>query len=270
MTEAELYRTARALLSPQFSQLLKQELSSGCSFPAARQAALSKMGMTMLLTNPNDILGVEYTKAILTQRSEMAVFPVRREGAYHSGELEPHAPSATAVRRALLSGGGWENAVPAATIPLLQSAALHTLEAGERAVVAKLRSMTDEAFARLPYGSEGLWRRLMKAARTQPDLPSIVEAVKSKRYTRTRIDRMILCAFLDLTDQEMGIVPQQIRVLAFTHRGRAVLRSHPGFRNAGEAVDETEKRLGGLYGLFCTQGIEPPDVEEKRRVFYLK
>ena len=113
----------------------------------------------------------------------------------------------------MLSGGDWEEAVPQSTLPLLQNSRLHTLEAGERAVLAKLRTMADEDFERLPYGSEGLWRKLMKACRSQNDLNSIIEATKSKRYTRTRIDRMILCAFLGLTEADMGVLPPAIRPL---------------------------------------------------------
>ncbi|MGM9604808.1 MAG: nucleotidyltransferase family protein [Faecousia sp.] len=270
MAEAELSRTAEVLLSPQFPELLKKELSSGYSFPAARQAALSQMGVSAQLTTPNDILGVEYTKAILSQHSNMSIFPIFREGSYHSQALDAHAPSATALRKALLSGEDWAYAVPEATVSLLQNAPLHTLEAGERAIIARLRSMTDEEFERLPYGSEGLWRKLMKAARSRSDLSSIIAATKSKRYTRTRIDRMILCAFLGLSEQDLGLVPPQVRVLAFTDRGRSVLRAHSCFCNAGEAVDEAEKRIGSLYGLFCTGGMEAPDAEENRRIFYQK
>lgn len=270
MAEAELYRTAEALLSPRFPELLKEEISSGCSFPPARQQALVRMGITSILSNPNDILGVEYTKAILAQHSALEIFPIFREGAYHADILNPQAPSATALRKALLAAEDWENAVPEATVSLLRTAPLHTLEAGERAILSRLRTMGDEDFERLPYGSEGLWRKLMKACRSMNDLSAIIDSTKSKRYTRTRIDRMILCAFLGLTETDLGTLPSKIRVLAFTDRGRRVLREHDCFCNAGEAVDETETRTGSLYGLFCTRGIEPPDAEKNRRVFYRK
>lgn len=266
LNSQELMQTARALLAPEFPALLKEELASGCSFPAARQKALSRMGIGIDLSNPNDILGVEYTKAILD--TPMTIFPVFRQGDYHSQVLNNQAPSATALREAMLSGGSWEEAVPKGTLPLLRGAWLHTLEAGERAILARLRTMTDEDFEHLPYGSEGLWRKLMKACRSQSDLNSIIDATKSKRYTRTRISRMILCAFLGLTEADMGVLPPAIRVLAFTDRGRAVLRGQSLFRNAGEAADERESQIGSLYGLFCAGETEPPDVEEKRRIFY--
>ena len=268
MTEEMLVQTAQALLSPQFSDLLKEEIASGCSFPIARQQALARMGIDTSLSNPNDILGVEYTKAILSQQSSMTIFPVFRNGDYHSQVLSSQAPSATALRKAMLSEDDWQTAVPEATVPLLQNAVFHTLEAGERAILSKLRTMTDGDFERLPFGSEGLWRKLMKACRSKNDLTAIIEATKSKRYTRTRIDRMILCAFLGLAEEDMGVLPPRIRVLAFNDRGRSILRTHDCFCNAGEAVDETEQRIGSLYGLFAINAVEPPDAETKRRIFY--
>ena len=268
MAEEALYQTAHALLSPEFSLFLKEELAKGCSFPSARQAALSRMGITADLHNPNNILAVEYTKAILSQHSDMAIFPIRREGWYHADALVPQAPSATAVRKALLRGDNWELAVPEPTIPLLKNAPLHSLEAGERAILARLRSMEDSEYEQLPYGSEGLWRKLMKAVLTQNDLSSIIDATKSKRYSRTRIDRMILCAFLGLTQEDFGMLPQKIRVLAFTNRGRTVLRNRDCFLNAGEAVEEAERRMGSLYGLFGIKEADPPNIEEKRRIIY--
>lgn len=268
MTEEMLVQTAQVLLSPQFSDLLKEEIASGCSFPVARQQALARLGIGTSLSNPNDILGVEYAKAILSQHSSMTIFPVFRNGDYHSQVLSSQAPSATALRKAMLSGDDWQTAVPEATVPLLQNAAYHTLAAGERAILSKLRTMTDGDFEHLPYGSEGLWRKLMKACRSKNDLTAIIEATKSKRYTRTRIDRMILCAFLGLTEENMGVLPSRIRVLAFNDRGRSILRTHDCFCNAGEAVDETEQRIGSLYGLFAITEVEPPDTEIKRRIFY--
>ena len=270
MEQDDLMQAARALCSPAFPPLLREALSDGCSFPAARQRALQQMGIAQSLSNPNDILGVEYVRAMLTLKSSMEPFPIHRTGDYHAADTVPDAPSATAVRGQLLSGGAWHACVPPCTAALLESAPLHTLQAGERAIVAKLRTMTEDEFAQLPYGSEGLWRKLMKACRTCPDLSSIIDATKSKRYTRTRIDRMILCASLGLTEADIGTVPDTIRVLAFTDRGRAVLRTHPEFRNAGEDVTPEEIRLGSLYGLFCLSGIEPPNAEKKRRVFCLK
>ena len=268
MDKEALLQTAQALCAPEFPPLLRQALSTGCSFPVARGRALTQMGIAWDVSSPNNILGIEYTKAMLQQGSAMEPMPIFRAGSYHDTALCTDAPSATAVRQQMISGGSWEAAVPPQAAALFQNATPHTLEAGERAILARLRTMTEAEFEALPYGSEGLWRKLMKAAGRYATLSEIVDAVKSKRYTRTRIDRMILCAFLGLTREQMGVVPPTVRVLGFSSQGRQILRAHPEFRNAGEDVSPEELRLGSLYGLFSTQTPDAPDAEAKRRIFY--
>lgn len=268
MDREALLQTAQALCAPEFPLLLRQALSTGCSFPVARGRALTQMGIAWDVSSPNNILGIEYTKAMLQQGSAMEPLPIFRAGSYHDTALCTDAPSATAVRQQMVSGGSWEAAVPPQAAALFQNATPHTLEAGERAILARLRTMTEAEFEALPYGSEGLWRKLMKAAGRYATLSEIVDAVKSKRYTRTRIDRMILCAFLGLTREQMGVVPSAVRVLGFSSQGRLILRAHPEFRNVGEDVSPEELRLGSLYGLFSTQAPDAPDVEAKRRIFY--
>ena len=273
-----LLRTAEALLGPEFPPILRRELDRGLSFPAARQAALEEMGLSgELLTRPNDILAVEYCKAILSQGYAMTPFPIRREGSYHAQTVDSVNPSATAVRGLMLSSHDWKSCIPRQAQALFDGAPLHTLAAGERAVLAKLRTMTEGEFEALPYGSEGLWRKLMHACRTESTLEGILTAAKSKRYARTRLDRMVLCAFLGITGDMLAAEAPYARVLAFNDRGRELLngvKKSGYFRNPGERMDfpywELEQRCGRLYGLFCTGEPEPPGIEEERRVRYLR
>jgi predicted nucleotidyltransferase len=270
--------TARALLSPEFPPLLRAELETGKSFPAARAAALERMGLSPeLLNQPNDILAVEYCKAILAQNCSMEPLPIHREGSYHAAIADQDNPSATAVRNLMLRKENWRFCVSRSTRSLLENAPLHTLEAGERAILARLRTMTDEEFEALPYGSEGLWRKLMHASREYATLVEILTATKSKRYTRTRLDRMVMCAFLGITRDMLEVPAPYTRVLALNDTGRTVLkeaRKQGTFLNAGEAADHPyralEKRCGDLYGLFATDGIGSPGAEERCRIFYRK
>ena len=271
-----LIHTAKALLSGDFPPLLRRELDTGKSFPAARQAALAQMGLSaQVLSQPNDILAVEYCKAILTQDSPMEPFPIHRAGSYHAEDVDMENPSATAVRSRMLAAQDWKSCIPQPAQAIFADAPMHTLAAGERAVLAKLRTMTDAEFEALPYGSEGLWRKFLHACRTEATLEAIIAATKSKRYTRTRIDRMVMCAFLGITKETLEAEVPYTRVLAFNDKGRGILKAAKKsgtFLNAGEAFDhpywELERRCGDLYGLFCTDGIEPPGIEEKRRISY--
>lgn len=274
---ASLMDTAQALLSPGFSKHLKDALSRGISFPAARQAALEAMGArSALAEQPNDILALEYCKAVLTQSLAMKIFPLRREGRYHDETPDAENPSARGIRGNILRGKPWEPFLPDAARPCFHSAPIHTLDAGERAILARLRTMSDQDFSALPYGSEGLWRRLMHACREEASLEEILSAVKTKRYTRTRLDRMILCAFLGLTAADMEAQVPYCRILGFRERGRQILKKAGDdfpLVNAGAAVPgpywEREQQWENLYGLFRQDFPDRPGKEKARRVVYL-
>ena len=272
-----LLRLSKALLSPAFPDALRLHLDAGLSFPVARQKALTDMGLdATLLETPNNILAVEYCKAILAQKSKMAPLPIYRAGSYHSITPDAENPSATFLRQQLLGGKDWEYFVPADVKNLFASAPLHSLGAGERAILGKLRTMSEAECETLPGGSEGLWRKCMHAARECSTLEEIATAVKSKRYTRTRIDRMLLCAFLGITEEMLRSPAPYVRVLALNDRGREILkiaRQYGNFINAGERCDgdyaDLESRWGSLYGLFAENIIESPDTEQTRRVRYI-
>ena len=274
----QLLGTAEALLSEDFPKLLRRELDTGRSFPAARQAALEKMGLPgAILESPNNILAVEYCKAILRQSSPMQPLPIFREGSYHAKEADFENPSATSLRIRLQNGLEISEYLPEPAGRVFAGAPIHTLEAGQRAVLSRLRTMEDAEFEALPFGSEGLWRKLMRESRTQATLEAIASAVKSKRYTRSRIDRMILCAFLGITDQTLEAAIPYVRVLAFNDRGREILngaKKDGFFLNAGQPAPhplwEMEQRWEDLYGLFQAGAPGQPGAAKNRRVFYLR
>ena len=267
-----LVATAQALLSVDFPEKLRSELYKGLSFPAARQAALGEMGT--LLEKPNDILAVEYCKAILSQDSKMEILPIHREGSYHDEIPDLENPSATAVRNWMEQSLDWSTFVPNADI--YEETNLHFLQEGEKAILCRLRTMTDVEFEALPYSSEGLWRKFMHACRKESSLEAIIAATKSKRYTRTRIDRMIMCAFLGITKEMLESPAPWSRVLGLNDTGRLVLkkaREVGHFPNAGDKLDQPyedlEIRAESLYGLFSTIP-EPPNAADTRRVVYQK
>ena len=117
----------------------------------------------------------------------------------------------------------------------------------------------------------------MYACRKESRLEDIIAATKSKRYTRTRIDRMVMCAFLGITGVMLEEAVPYTRVLAFNNKGREILKQAKKehlFINAGEKVDHPywnlEQTCGSLYGLFCTEGPEAPGAESSARIYYHK
>ncbi len=265
--------TAKTLLSSGFPPALRAELDKGRSFPAARAAALETIGVdAAVLSTPNNILAVEYCKAILMQGSPMEPMVLHRPGSYHDTALDRENPSATALRARMGTTPDWLEYLPEAARVCFRNSSLHRLEAGERAILARLRTMTESEFESVPFGSEGLWRKFLHAVRQESTLEAIAEAVKSKRYTRTRIDRMILCAFLGLRQEDLAAPVPYARVLAFNDRGREILktaRNNGFFPNIGEKIgdpyEELETRCDRLYGLFALDGPESP--EPRYRVY---
>ena len=272
----KLNAVAQALLTPEFSSALGIALETGVSFPAARQLALEKMGVDgSVLELPNNILGVEYCKAILAQKSAMSPLPILREGNYHDSNADRENPSATSLRNLITEGKDWLEFVPEEARDCFSGASAHTLAKGERAILSRLRTMTDEEFEALPYGSEGLWRKLMHSARKEATLEGILTAVKSKRYTRSRLDRMVMCAFLGLSKETIAQPAPYTRVLALNNKGREVLklaRQNGDFPNIGEKTghpfEAIENRAGSLYGLFAEGSVGAPDDAEHCRVYY--
>ncbi len=276
-TAETLTATAEALLSPIFSEALKKRLETGVCFPAARVSALEDLGAdASLLRDPNNILAVEYCKAIVSQGSSMTPMPIHRAGSYHNTLPDPENPSATAVRKLLRCDGQWHCCVPQALHELYRQAHIYTLACAERAILARLRTMTDMEFEALPFGSEGLWRRLMHACREYASLDEILTAVKTKRYTRSRLDRMVMCAFLGITKEQMEITVPDTRVLGFNSKGTALLKQvkqNGCFSHIGEQTKDSfgvlEDRCDDLYGLFRKDTTAPPGMNAKRRVCIL-
>ncbi len=275
---AALDGTARVLLSPEFGPALRRRLESGVSFAAARAAAAADLGAdASLLRRPNDILAVEYCKALRQLGSPLRPLALRRPGDYHAAAPDPENPSATALRALLAAGGDWQAYVPPAAAAVFSDARRHAMAWGERAVLARLRALDDAAFQALPYGSEGLWRRLAAACRREPSVEAILRAVKSKRYAYARLMRMLQCAYLGLTAADLARPAPHIRVLAFSAAGRRLLRAARARAtlpvvNAGEVPPDRdywalECRAADLYALYAEGDPEPPGSEAALRVF---
>ena len=273
-------RAAEASCMPEFEQALRTNMQTGLSYAAARQRALEALGQDgQLLMKPNDILAFEYCRALLTQNSPMRPLAVLRPGDYHADTPDAENPSATAVRRLILSGGDWRRYVPAEC--LYEEAAPHTLIWGERAMLARLRGLEKQDWAQAAHGSEGLWSKVWRAVQTQPDYEHILEAAKSKRYPHTRLQRLLLCAYLGIDAGQLAEVPPYVRALAFDERGQTLLRQAKKrgeicLVNAGQRPPDLpyyamECRAADLYTLFGAPGTCCcAGMEQKYRIFRKK
>lgn len=229
-----LMAVAAALESGAFPALLKEELKAGDSFAAARQRAAGRLlgvERASLLQSPNNILGIEYCKALLGAGSTVVPLTIPRLGAAHDASAPSGGTASASAIRALAKEGKREEAL-SLMAPAMKAAYLAEegagrapvfLETCERAILARLRSMRPADFAALDEGKEGLCHRLWGASRTAPTLRDLLETAKTKRYAYARLRRMVLWAYLGLRPSDIPRHPAYLRPLAMNDKGRALL-----------------------------------------------
>ncbi len=228
-----LKKCADVLVSKEFSDAIEKYLSEGLSFPAARQKAVgeaSSKEIAEILTSPNNILGVEYIKAINKLGLNMDVNPITRKGVAHDSEkANGDFCSASAIREMLENKKSFDGFLPHESLNILKEEiknqkAPASYSKLETAILYKLRLMSVEDFKELPDVSEGLEYRLFEAVKTSSYLGEILEKVKTKRYTLSRIRRIIICAFLGIKKSDVIDPVPFIRVLGFNENGAKILK----------------------------------------------
>lgn len=189
---------------------------------------------TNVLSEPNNILGIEYLKALHKQNSLIRGVTISREKTgYDDTKIRGNLASATAIRD-YISNGRFSDILP--TIPenvayllknkLDRGEVIYNLSAYEREIVYTLRKMPVAEIAELPDVTEGLENAIKTAANTYNNLEDIISLIKSKRYTYSRISRIMLYALLNITKKDMAMsIKEQpyIRVLGFNKEGSFLL-----------------------------------------------
>lgn len=228
-----LKETASILLEHATVQETLAQLRTGISYAAARERALYARirEKSALLQKPNNILAVEYCKAVLKQEAKLDLLPVERKGAAHDGDVSGEFASASYIREQLRHGNP-ESALPylpSESRKILSDAfkngmALTNTDRMEHMMLSTLIRLSPEQLSSLPDAAEGLENRLFESIRTKRTAEEIAQAARTKRYALSRIRRMLTCGFLGITQADTEIPAPYIRVLAFNDKGREVLR----------------------------------------------
>ena len=218
---------AEALISPEAVTSVKESLGEGISYASAMQkAADSVMGIhSETLKSPNNLLGIEYLKAISRYKSPIQPITIKRVGGEHDGDK---GYSASAVRKKLLHGENTQWFIPHAAYvinmkEISEGRGPVSMRACELAILSRLRAVED--FSQLRGAVEGLDNRLARCAAMEPTIERILERAKTKRYAMSRLRRMLMCACLGITAADTLEPPPYIRVLAMNHNGMRVLKT---------------------------------------------
>lgn len=223
---AALETVAVCLDSEQYRAGLRRFLNEGMPFAACRQAAVGELMGTKagaLLASPNNILGIEYIRAIRCLGLEMKLLTVLRSGAGHDAHTEERLRSASAIRGMIYGDTSWREYVPRPVGEVLSTAVPADQKLLGCAQLARLQTMTAAEISRVPDCTEGLENRIFSALQTSSDLSSVLEQVKTRRYAMSRLRRMLLCAALGVCRGMDRGVPPYARVLAANRKGLELL-----------------------------------------------
>lgn len=227
-----LFDCAKNIKSPEFNALVSKFIENGVSYPVAREQSVRELyGDTQaeLLKNSNDILGVEYVKGVISINSDLDVTTIKRTGAKHdSNEGTSNIRSASHIRTFIDDLSEVKNFVPKDSFEILKSVIANgkviDYKKYELSLMFKLRTLTPEDFKKLPDVSEGLEYRIYDAVKNSNSYPELLEKIKTKRYTLSRIRRILLFAYLDITKEILATPVPYIRVLGFNEKGASLLK----------------------------------------------
>ena len=227
----------------QYKTLLSHELSKGESFPKAREKAVMMYlndirRFANVLSSPNNILGIEYLKALKRQKSKIKPITIKRTGSkYNDDTLSRNSSfaSATAIRNLCQATDAIipiQKFVPEATFDILEENIkkgnfVKSLSAFDKEILYTLRKMSTTEIANLPDVSEGLEFALKNAANQCNSVVELLSIINTKRYTKTRLQRILLYAMLGITKKDMELSVSTptpyVRVLGFNDKGQELL-----------------------------------------------
>lgn len=218
-------------------------LDEGKNYPTACSLAL-KVITGEEVNLPNDILGLAYTKAIVANNMKIDIDVIRRTNSYHSLEIE-EISSATSIRNAIVSNIDYNIAVPSFTKNSIENSNLFLSEDFFKLIKYKIISSTIDELKNIHLVEEGLEFRMKKVVSKCGTYQELVHAIATKRYTYSRVSRMLYNVLMNYTKSEKNLVSESTyyRVLGFNNRGQDYLKL---LKNKGKVFDVNIKAINNI------------------------
>lgn len=212
----------------------RERLRQGVSYPVARAEVISELAPGLpsrLIASPNNILGIEYLRALQVTASPIRAFTIPRLGSgYHSTDVSGDIASATGIRKLIDEGGKIDQLLPVVCRRILKEALGkgRSLDHGRLFTSLQTFLLQEVASLRDLYQVEdGLEQRLVDAAMTATSYTDLADSIKARHWTLTRIQRILSYVLLQVTNAEMRDYLQQgpmyLRLLGASEKGREVL-----------------------------------------------
>ena len=290
--QADKFMEAASLLlhePEEMKQPLKEALKEGLSYPAARAYAVKKSHpeLAELLETPNNILGIEYCKALLKLQSSIVPHTIKRQGQdYHSDSTEAGFASATGIRKLLeeqkeSSRQLLQAQLPPASYDLLDNYwGTSPLTEDDLSMLLRYKLITENRAHLTEYFgvNRDLSNRIYKHLNEFESFSSFAELLKTKNITRTAINRALLHILLDIRAEDVQDVTKRgcvdyIRVLGFKKEAAGLLKEFsdlpeiPLITNlsAAPVLCEIDIRADQIYQMCSSQKYHTPYQNEYQR-----
>jgi|LGOV01.1.fsa_nt_gb predicted nucleotidyltransferase len=216
----------------EYKTTLQYFLTEGLSFPAARDLALRKLNVNSESLNSNDILGIEYIKAIKQLDSNIKYHTLKRQNIdYHSLDIVNSFASATGIRNKIKEKDflSVRATVPSMTYNYISDYRdFLFIDDYYEILRYKILSESNEYLSEIHEVTEGIENRIIESMRKSTDMTTFLENVKTKRFTMTRIKRILLNILFDIKTKEVDeydlLTPKYINILAADNKGLEILR----------------------------------------------
>jgi predicted nucleotidyltransferase len=278
-----LWRIASALFEEPdaYRELLKKYLSEGNSFATAREKALTGYLRGLpdnIMSQSNNILAIEYLKALKSLRSNIQPTTIKRQGSsYQETEIASSFSSATAIRSFLQNNGSLEHPLLSANLPETSLQLLKQCldkgrgpvysEAFAQTILYKIRMMDPQSLKQVPDVKEGLENRLAACAMKAGSLGELVNMVTTVRYPSARIKRICASILWGITKSSLqSFVDDEtcgyLRVLGFNRKGRELLQriSREGSLPLVTKVSNYRNQLSGLSREMFEYDVKATDT----------
>lgn len=207
----------------EYKSELKEQLSKGLSFAVARDNAVSKFIPNSLLKTPNNILAIEYLKAIKHFNASIAPVPITRTVEYYDDIIKNNISSATYIRKLIKANKNFDYLIPKESVtsnPVF-------FEDFNNIFLYKLKTSTTNSLLEIPDVVEGLENRILSSIGNN-SLEDIVNNITTKRYTLSRIKRILISLILDIKSSNLELLKangyaEYIRILGISRSGKKYL-----------------------------------------------
>ena len=261
------------ILEPlKYKYYLKAYLNIGYSFPKSQEMSLCRYlynssNISEIISCPNNILGIEYLKAITKLKSNINCFTIKRTTAYDSLVLSDTEFSSSAIRNFLKNKhqdvANLYKCMPASCVDLLKN----DISLGIAPVffnyfndilLSKLRCMSSKEISKINHVNEGFENRIKKISNKASTVDNLIRSLNTKRYTDARIKRILLNTLFGITKQSFSeFKPSYIRILGANTRGKKLIghisknASLPVLVNSSDCLNLADDISKKLFELEC-------------------